>query len=100
MANSFNPDYAIHIGDFIKRALEAYNMTQIELARRLEVSRSFINEVIRGKKGISAKMAVKLESIFDMPATYWYGIQSHYELTVARGGYVLTNEEELAVEIA
>ena len=83
MMNKFNPDYAIHVGQFLKNALDAYDMKQAELAEKIGVSKSIINEIIKGKRNINAAFALKLEPIFDMPASYWMELQYQFDIAVA-----------------
>ena len=49
MTNKFNPDYAIHVGQFLKNALNAYDMKQADLAEKIGVPKSIVNEIIKGK---------------------------------------------------
>ena len=86
MMNKFNPDYAIHVGQFLKNALNAYDMKQAELAEKIGVSKSVINEIIKGKRNINAAFALKLEPIFDMPASYWMELQTQFDIAVAKAG--------------
>lgn len=39
-----------------------------------------INEIVRGKKAITAEMAVQLEAALKVPAHLWLNMQSSYEL--------------------
>lgn len=43
-----------------------------------------INEIVRGKKAITAEMAVQLEAALKVPAHLWLNMQSSYELKRAR----------------
>ncbi|MFQ7034532.1 MAG: helix-turn-helix transcriptional regulator [Candidatus Borkfalkia sp.] len=61
MATEFNPNYAIHPGILLLEEIEALNMTQKEVAEKIGVSKTIINEVIKGY-GINAELAVRLES--------------------------------------
>ena len=54
--NHFTP---IHPGEVIRDELEELNLTQSALANHVGVLPKTINEICRGKRGISAEMAVK-----------------------------------------
>ena len=45
---------------------------------------SFLNEVIKGKRPVTADLAELLEKILDIPADYWMKFQSQYEIDKAR----------------
>lgn len=56
----------IHPGEFIKTdILEEFGLTQQQLADKLKVHRRTINELVRGKRGISADMALRLGKFTD-----------------------------------
>lgn len=42
-----------------------------------------INEIIQGKRGITADTAMRLGQFFGMEAQFWMNLQSHYDLEVA-----------------
>lgn len=78
MVTKFN--FAIHVGEFLKDALDASNMKQSELANKIDVHKSIINEIIKGKRGMNVTLAQKLEAIFGLPANYWMKIQNDYDI--------------------
>ena len=94
MATEFKPNYAIHPGILLLEEIEALNMTQKEVAEKIGVSKTIINEVIKGKRGINAELAVRLESALESPARFWWNAQSLYDETMAR---VKLNLIELAI---
>jgi addiction module HigA family antidote len=50
----------------------------------MEMSLNDTNEIINGKKAITAKMALKLEKVIPMlPAKYWLYLQSDFQLAKA-----------------
>ena len=93
MATEFNPNYAVHVGKFLKDALEAHHMKQSELAEKIGVSKTIVNEIVKGKRGINAHLAVSLEPIFGFPASFWLNIQSDYDVMKTKKGVLITNEE-------
>lgn len=72
-------DFIIHPGETIKELLEEKEMTQDELALRLEYSTEYVSEVINGKKDISAKFANALEYVFGIPTAFWINLQRNYD---------------------
>lgn len=84
MATNFNPNYAVHPGRILAEDIRALKMTQVELANRIGVQKSLINEIIKGKRSINAKIAVLLEKVIDEPAGFWLQLQSKYDEIIAR----------------
>ena len=84
MAAEFKPNYAVHPGVLLKEELDALHLTQKAAAEKAGVSKTVINEVIKGKRGISAELAVKLESVVESPARFWLNAQSIYDEIMAR----------------
>ena len=60
------------IGDF--------GITQNKLAVSIEVPPRRINEIVHGKRGITADTALRLAKYFGTSAEFWMNLQSHYEL--------------------
>ncbi len=89
----FLPDRAIHPGVYLAQELEARGMTQTELSRRMQRPVQVINEIVRGKKSISAETALGLERVLGTSARTWMNLQSNYQLVMARKG----QREETAV---
>ncbi len=55
-------------------------ITQSELAKRLGVSRRRINEIVRGRRSITADTAKRLARAFGNSAQFWLNLQNHYDL--------------------
>jgi HTH-type transcriptional regulator/antitoxin HigA len=79
------PFEATHPGVLIKDELEFRDtIKQKDLAQLLGVKPSFLNEIIKGKRPITADLAIVLEKILEIPADYWMKFQSQYEIDCAR----------------
>lgn len=61
-----------------------FEISQNELARVLGVPPRRINEIVLGKRAITADTALRLEALTGMPAMYWLGLQAEYDLDQAR----------------
>lgn len=55
-------------------------ISQSELARRIGVSFPRVNEIIRGKRAITADTALRLERLFGMDAAFWLDLQQGWDL--------------------
>ena len=60
--------------------LAPQNISQNKLARAIKVPPRRINEIIHGKRGITADTAVRLAIYFGSSATYWLHLQAEYEI--------------------
>lgn len=84
MTTEFKPNYAVHPGILLREEIEALNLTQKEVSQKAGISKTIINEIIKGKRGINAEIAVRLESVLESPARFWLNAQSLYDETIAR----------------
>ena len=83
--NQTIPFEATHPGVLIKDELEFRDdLKQKDLAELLGVKPSFLNEIIKGKRPITADLAILLEKSLEIPADYWMKFQSQYEIDCAR----------------
>jgi addiction module HigA family antidote len=55
-------------------------MTPYRLAKELHVSEPRVYDLVRGKRGISAEMALRLARYFGTSPEFWLNLQVHYEL--------------------
>ena len=78
------PDVAIAPGEYLAEEIEARGITQKELARRMSRPLNAINEIVKGKKAITAETALQLESVMpEIPARFWLNLETDYQLTKA-----------------
>ena len=59
-------------------------LSQNRLANGISVPPRRINEIVQGKRGITADTALRLGKFFGMEAQFWMNLQSHYDLEVAK----------------
>ena len=75
----------IHPGETIKEdVLKPLNLSVSRLAKALDVDAARLNEIVRGRRGISADTALRLSRYLGTTAEFWMGLQFDYELRVAR----------------
>lgn len=84
MANKLIPNILIHVGEFLSDEIFARNLTQLELSKKSGLSKTIINEIIKGKRPINANYAIKLEKALGIDAEYWLTAQMNYELDKIR----------------
>lgn len=78
------PFEATHPGTVILDEINARNISQKELAHELGVLPTFLNEILKGKRAITADFAILLEKSLGISADYWMRFQSQYDIDKAR----------------
>ncbi len=74
----------IHPGEILRADfLEPLNLSQNQLALALHVPATRINEIINGKRSISAETALRLGRYFGTTPQFWLNLQARYDLDVA-----------------
>lgn len=71
----------IHPGEILlEEFLKPLNLSQYRLAHEISVPPRRINEIVHGKRAITADTALRLARFFDMSPEFWLGLQMDYEL--------------------
>ncbi|NNM45946.1 HigA family addiction module antitoxin [Knoellia koreensis] len=71
----------IHPGEVLmEEFVEGFGITQNKLAVSISVAPRRINEIVHGKRGITADTALRLAKYFGTSAEFWINLQSHHEL--------------------
>lgn len=88
----------IHPGEVLMEDfLVPLGLSQFRLARDLSVPPRRINEIVHGKRAITADTALRLARYFGMSEQFWLNLQSRYDLEVERDRLGPRLEEEVAV---
>src|SRR5512145_587990 len=70
-----------HPGRIVRQeCIEPLGLTVTEAAKRLGGTRQALNNLVNGKSGISAEMAVRLSKAFGSSPEVWLGMQMEYDL--------------------
>jgi antitoxin HigA-1 len=78
----------VHPGEILKAEfLEPLQMSVNALSRSIKVPRARLNDIVRGRRGITADTAMRLARYFNLSEQFWMNLQSHYELEVATEAY-------------
>jgi addiction module HigA family antidote len=62
-------------GEFLSEFLEDFDVSQSELARRIHVPFQRINDVVHGRRAMTASTAVRLAKFFGNTAEFWMNAQ-------------------------
>ena len=73
----------IHPGEILMTEfLEPFKLSQNKLAHDIGVSPRRINEIVHGKRAVTANTALRLARYFRMSPQFWLGLQMDYELDI------------------
>ena len=73
----------IHPGEILlDEFLEPMGISQYRLAKDVSVPARRINEIVHGKRGISADTALRLSRFFGMSDRFWLNLQTRYDLEI------------------
>jgi len=86
----------IHPGEILREEfLEPMGISQYRLAKNISVPPRRINEIVHGKRSITADTALRLGRFFGMSAQFWLNLQTRYDLEVTED----LLEDRLAEEV-
>ena len=75
----------IHPGEILKEEfLEPLGLSQYRVAVDISVPPRRINEIVHGKRSISADTALRLGRYFGTTDRFWLNLQTHYDLELQR----------------
>jgi addiction module HigA family antidote len=90
----------IHPGEILlEDFLKPMGVSQYRLAKGISVPPRRVNEIVHGKRGVSADTALRLARFFGTSERFWLNLQSRYELETERdrlGDDLLREVEVLA----
>lgn len=78
------PFMAIHVGEYIKDNLDALNTTPEELSSMTGIHSSVINNIIKGKCGITTEQSASIGKAFGVSEELFYNLRLQYETDYAR----------------
>ena len=80
------PDFApTHPGEILQTEfLEPMGISQYRVAKAIDVPPRRINEIVHGKRGISADTALRLSRALGLSEMFFINMQAHYDAEVAR----------------
>lgn len=86
---------AIPPGMTIKEVLENRHMTQKELASRMDMSEKHISKLINGEVPLTQDVALRLERVFGVDASFWNGLEAGYREKILKVEYENSIDEEI-----
>jgi addiction module HigA family antidote len=78
------PKNPFHPGEILlEEFLQPMKMSQVEFSRKVGWTKARLNELIRGKRGITAESALDLADVLDASPKLWMNLQATYDLDKA-----------------
>jgi addiction module HigA family antidote len=75
----------IHPGEILmEEFLKPLGITQYRLAKDINVPARRINEIVHGKRSITADTALRLSRYFNLSERFWLNLQARYDLEVEK----------------
>lgn len=75
----------LHPGEILQlEYLEGSGLSVKAAAEAMGIPRTRLNDIVLGRRGISADTALRLAKLFGGEATFWTNLQSHYDLAEAK----------------
>jgi antitoxin HigA-1 len=73
--------FSIHPGEILKTEfMEPLGLSSYRLAKNLHISAPRVNDLVRGKRGITADTAMRLSAYFGNSPQFWLGLQMDHDL--------------------
>lgn len=99
MSNKLYPP--IHPGEILlEDFIEGFGITQHKLAVSIGVPPRRINEIVHGKRGITADTALRLGKYYGVEAMFWMNLQNQYEIELAEDKSLAEIEQIQPVQAA
>ncbi len=74
----------IHPGEHLEEILEELGVSQYRLAKAIGVPPIRINEIVHGRRAVTADTALRVGRALGMTPEFWLNLQRMYDLDVAR----------------
>ena len=73
----------VHPGVYLRELLEELGISQYRLAQDIGVPAMRISHVVRGRRPVTAELALRLGRYLRQSPRYWLNLQSRYDMDVA-----------------
>ncbi len=85
----------IHPGEHLAEMLAELGISQYRLARTIGVSPRRINEIVHGRRSVTADTALRIGRALGMTPEFWLNLQRMYDLDLARTSADISSIEPL-----
>lgn len=88
---------AVPPGATIREQLEDRGMSQKEFSQRMGMTEKHISRLINGKVDLTHEVALKLESVLGLPASFWNNLEAIYKENIVRAKAEQALEQDMAM---
>lgn len=81
----------------IEETLEHYEITQSRAAKAMKINPSYLNEILKNKKGVSAELALRFQHCFGVPADYLVRLQASHDFKKVNHAKNKTIQKEVEI---
>ena len=82
--NSVKTNTVLHPGSVIADELEGRGILKKDFAWKIGLQPSHLSDLLKGKRHVSAKLALKLEKLLGIEADLWLRLQMDYDFSIAK----------------
>ena len=86
---------SIHPGEHLAEILDELGISQYRLAKAIDVPPRRINEIVHGRRSITADTALRIGQALGMTPEFWLNLQKLHDLDLARSSIDIENIESL-----
>ncbi|HEY6969794.1 MAG TPA: HigA family addiction module antitoxin [Candidatus Angelobacter sp.] len=80
-----NPNWRIHPGEILREEyLKPLKLSATALAKQLYVSAPTVNDIVRGRRAVTAEMAIRFAKFFSTSEQFWLNLQNAYDVSRAK----------------
>ena len=83
--------FPTHPGEVLKDEIEARGISQRQLAESVGLAYSVVNEILNGRRSLTAKTALMFEAALDVPADTLMYLQTRYNMQITRSDKTVLN---------
>ncbi|MCL1465975.1 type III-A CRISPR-associated protein Csm2 [Argonema galeatum] len=84
IVNQYIPDYVSPPGETLLETIEELGISQDDLAKRINITKKEVDEIIAGKAAIRTELALQLDQVLGIPASFWNNRERNYRDALAR----------------
>ncbi|HCS19083.1 MAG TPA: addiction module antidote protein, HigA family [Bacteroidetes bacterium] len=77
------PSEAVHPGEILADELDTRDISQLDFAKIIGISKTQLNELIKGKRDFSSELCLFVAKALDMDTEIWLNLKNNYELEKA-----------------
>ena len=82
--NELSTNIILHPGEVLDEELKARGIKKSAFAMDIKIYPSHFSDILKGRRNISAAIAIKLEEKLNISAEFWMRLQSEFDIKMER----------------